>query len=125
VAWRLDVRDHVQRLIAARRAHAALSHGDWRLVEACDRRNLCVFKRRSADGWVLVLLNNGEQRAAVSLDLDRLGCRAAGGFVDLLDGTEHPTRAGRLLLPDLPPVSGMLLAPRSRECYRSPESVEI
>lgn len=110
--WRLDLRGHVQRLIAARRTEATLRDGDWRLVEACDRRNLCVFTRRSAAGCVLVLLNNGERRAAVDLDLDRLGCEAAGGFVDLLDGTEYLTRAGRLLLPDLPPVSGMLLAPR-------------
>jgi glycosidase len=93
---RVALRDYYKRLIALRRAHAALRTGEFRAVHAAGM--LYAYTRSGGGEEFLVALNAGKQAAELPLDLS-----AWGGTVratDMLTGaSERWSAVARIPLP--------------------------
>lgn len=109
--WSIELRRHIQRLIAVRKAHPALRDGDWQTLLVDDRLDLCVFARNCASGTAIVAVNNGPGPAPLSLDLERWGLPVGASWVDQMTGSSFPAKNGRLRILQLGSGQGALLTP--------------
>jgi neopullulanase len=90
---------HVQRLLALRRSHAALRHGQlWNIFW---NKNAYAFARTSASERILIVANAGSKPQAVDLALADTPLSGAAKLSPLLDGSEQVIRNDEvgLLLP--------------------------
>jgi alpha-glucosidase len=104
-AWDHDLRRHLQRLIALRKARPALQRGA--LIDLYAKGDVFAFGRLLADEILVTALNRGAQ-ARVALPLEAVFI-TRGQAIDLLSQETFPIRRGRLVLP-LPARSARLLA---------------
>ncbi|KUR72189.1 oligo-1,6-glucosidase [Novosphingobium fuchskuhlense] len=84
---------HYRRLIALRRDHAIIRHGDFRLLQP-DHASLFVYERRLDGECLLVVVNMAAQEMAIPVD----AMPAVEGR-DLLTGRPVSTRPGNTLAP--------------------------
>jgi alpha-amylase len=104
-----SLRAFYQALIRIRRAHPALTRGDFRLLTRPEDRALAFARRDAASGdRVLVLVNRDNEPAAVDVALPPEW--TAGALADRLPGPGAAPADGRLKL-ELAPRSVRILAP--------------
>jgi glycosidase len=105
-SWNTELRTWLQRLIAARQAHAALRRGTTTTLHAAD--GIYVFTRHLANETVLVALNASGRSRRVELPLPGAGrgshLRRQSDALELRSppSTPHDARQGSSLLGDSP-----------------------
>lgn len=105
-SWDQNLRKYVQRCIALRKAHPALSRGDFRLFAA---QGVVAYGRRLGSDTLLVLLNAAQQPVRVDLTLD--------GYFDqdtllhdLWGDAVLPVEGGSLVGVQVPARAGLVLS---------------
>ncbi len=110
--WNHGLRDFIKQMIKIRRSLNALRYGDWQTIACTNHKNTCAFMRRSsAQDFVLIIFNNGDQPASITLDLDNKIASSSGQFVELLGNGEYQYRANLLDVNNIAPHSAALLTP--------------
>lgn len=111
VAIRPDLLEHYRRLIAIRRAHPALLHGDYRTLVADDTRDVFAFERTSGSDHVIVVFNNSTEPLTQEIPL-----RPGSSYRDELTGRAYDAPTGSIHVP-IPAKWGAVLCavdPNSR-----------
>jgi neopullulanase len=104
--WDKDLRDHVRRCIALRKAHPALRRGEfaWLSVGA----GMLAYARRLGNETLVVALNNGQQPATIAVPVS--GYVEDGGLLrDAWEGTTWSVVQGKVEEVRLPARSGRVL----------------
>jgi alpha-glucosidase len=101
--WNTELRDAYKMAIKIRREVPALRRGDWRVIFSHDCSNTCAFLRRSDNDWAIIVVNNGNNNAEVSISLTDLGLPAKEMYIDKMSDTVVRSDSGELILTEFPP----------------------
>ena len=105
--WNLTLRDGLKELIQLRQAIPALRTGSYEVLYAQEK--VLVYLREDENDKVLVVINADDRPAALELDLQ--GRMAEGAELQDQIGEAHlKVSDGRLVLPELSPLSALILA---------------
>lgn len=107
--WNTRLYETYRRLIALRRAHAALTHGGFEPLTVFNA--VYAYHRFQDEESVVVVLNPREARQEVRVPLGRAAGRATT-WEDALTGERFPVHEGMLVLAHLPSRAGYVLLPR-------------
>lgn len=107
--WNMRLYETYRRLIALRRAHAALTHGGFEPLTVFNA--VYAYHRFQDEESVVVVLNPREARQEVRVPLGRAAGRATT-WEDALTGERFPVHEGMLVLAHLPSRAGYVLLPR-------------
>ncbi len=107
--WNLELRGHVQRLIALRRTIPALRRGTTRILFAQSRQNLFAHGRGRGEQAAVVALNAGHVPCTFDIPLDGMDMADGTVLIDCLTGERRTVHAGRLEAVSLPARSGTIL----------------
>lgn len=105
--WEVGLRRHVQRLIEIRKERPSLRRGDLSLVYSDDR--ILAYERTHGSERILVVLNNARMPRTVTLPAAYSEGAVLG---DLLCSGTYVVKDGGVRLRELPPRSGLVLAPK-------------
>ena len=104
--WNGRIHEAVRRLIALRHVHPALRRGSWSVELAFNR--VLAYRRSAGDDEIVVVLNAGPAIRDVEISI---AGSPRGAFEDGLSDVRYVRTGPRLVLPELPALSTLVLRP--------------
>jgi cyclomaltodextrinase / maltogenic alpha-amylase / neopullulanase len=108
--WNHELRSFIQRLIAIRMSLNPLRQGDWQSIATDALSNVCVFSRAAKADRALIVLHNHPRPWSGSIPIVGWN-KPPRRFKDHISLKEYDVRDGKLLVADLPPMTGLILTP--------------
>lgn len=108
--WDVDLRRHVQRLIALRKKHRALREGDLRVLTVEPAETCLALVRELGEETLVLLINLGDGQRTLNLARSDVGWPSSRACRDELSGMIIPLSEPVAEFA-LPPRSAVLLAP--------------
>lgn len=106
--WNKELRAHVQKLVAVRKAQPALRRGDFNRLLLDAENNIYAFTRCIGEDKILVVMNLGASAREVNLSVKDIGWTDGRVLTDLVGGARYGVHDGALTL-HLPGWSGVIL----------------
>lgn len=104
----LELRNYFKRLIQIRHQYPVLRRGIFRSLMRHNDNRTFAYLREDAQTKLMVVINNNTRAQDIPIDLGRVNV-PDGNLRDLLTGRTLQIRQGQLLVPQVPPKSGVLM----------------
>ena len=113
-AWNHELRGYVQKLIAARKKHAALRRGEMARVHLSADNRWYAFSRILGEDKVIVVINPNKEAREVEIPLKKLNLPDGTLFEDVVTGGRY-RMSNQTLKVTLGPWSGAMVATLTEE----------
>jgi len=113
-AWNHDLRGYVQKLIAARKKHAALRRGEMARVHLSEDNHWYAFSRILGEDKVIVVINPNKEAREVDIPLKKLNLPEGTLFEDVVTSGRY-RMSNQTLKVTLGPWSGAMVATLTEE----------
>lgn len=104
----LELRNYYKRLIQIRNQYPALRRGAFRSLMRHNDNRTFAYLREDAKSKLMVVINNNTKAQDIPLDLSRVSV-PDGNLKDLITGRTLQIRNGQLVVPQVPPKTGLLM----------------
>jgi cyclomaltodextrinase len=104
----LELRNYYKRLIQIRNQYSALRRGSFRSLMRHNDNRTFAYLREDAKSKLIVVMNNHTKAQDIPMDLSRVSV-PDGNLKDLITGRTLQIRNGQLVVPQVPPKTGVLM----------------